>query len=271
MTKENTNENLDVVKDELDNIEAGGEDPEEDTPEEELEEDLEEDEDVDEEEEGEDEDLDPDDPMAKFKGKSAEEVIEMYKNLEKTLPSKVAKEAAKQAQALLKKSQGERPKGKGKTEDEIEAEIENLDFSKMKPKEFASKMLTWIDKRSLKKAQEIFDQQTKVRSSVGKEIKEATKDFPQLKENKAYRELVINTMEAASGRGESIPLKEACEKVNAVLNIKKEEAPKKKTKKRTGVETPHGTDAEPNDTEEDKVKKGLLGGGSKSPLGGLGV
>lgn len=236
-----------------------------------------------EDEEESEEEEDEEDPSGKFKGKSAEDVIKMYKELEGSLPKRVAKEALKKAQELLNKANGERPEGKGKTEKEIADELAKLDFKKMKPDEFARWVLTQIDARAVKKAQEIYDQSSATKATVTREIREATKEHPHLKENQEYREIVISLIEAAAAKGKTLTLKEACQKADKAMGIKpgdkKEnkddkngEKKEEKKKKKPGVESPSGTDAEENDDEEDAIKKGILSGGkSTSVLGGLGI
>lgn len=231
----------------------------------------------------EDDDEGDDDPDAKFKGKKVEDVIEMYKNLEKTLPRRIAGEAIKKAQEMLDKANGKRPEGKGKTEKEIEDELSKLDFKKMKPAEFAKWVLTQIDARAVRKAQEIYDQSSATKVTVQREIREATKSHPHLKENVEYREIVISLIEAAAAKGKTLTLKEACEKADKAMGIKpgekKEEGKDGKDKdgkpikkKKPGVESPSGTDADENEDEEEKIKKGILSGGkSTSVLGGLGI
>lgn len=214
------------------------------------------------EEETPEEEVDP--ALQKFKGKTEEELIEMYRNLE----TRIEKEAIRKAQAMLGK--GGRPEGKGQTKDDLLEEIETMDFSKMSPKEFASWILTNIEARAVKKAQETYDQSSKVKTAVERDIRETTKTHPHLKENKEYREIVISIIEAAAARNETITLKQACEKADKALNITKP-VEKPAVKKRTGVEKPAGTDSQPSMTDEERVKQGILGGGTKSGLGGLGI
>lgn len=234
--------------------------------------------DVDEPEEGSDDDdepADPKDPMAKFKGKSAEEVIEMYKNLEHRIDS----EAMRKAQELLTKG-GKVPAKKTKQEEKDEDDIDLTEeqIKNMTPREFAK----WTDKRIALKATQIardmIERSNEVRENVQKEIKEVTAKHPHLKTNPKYREIVLDRIEAAKSRGKTLTLKEACRQVDEAMDIKVEKKPddkpvEKKKKPRTTVEKTEGGDSEPPTTEEDKVKNGILNAGGKSPsaLGGLGI
>lgn len=211
----------------------------------------------------------------KFKGKKPEEIAKAYTNLEKS----VERLAMKRAKEILAKAGTQRPKGKAKTDDELAKDLEKMDFSKMDPKEFARWTLQQIDARAVKKAQEIYDQSNQVRGAVSKEIREATKAHPHLKENAEYREVVISLIEAAAARGDTMTLKAACQKADKAMGIKpgekkddKDGKGGEKKKPRTGVEKPTGTDSDPNKTEEDKIKESIMGGGkSTGALGGLGV
>jgi len=265
--------------------EDDSEDSEEDTDEEESDEDEdEEDSEDNDSEEGndkDDEDGEGDDPMAKFKGKTAEQVIEMYKNLEKTIDKK----ANVKAQELVKTmTKGKKKPAGEKTDAELEKELEQTDFSKMTPKQFAKWTLDQINKRAMNKAQEIFEQASNVKAAVSREIKEAQRSHPHLKENAEYRDIVISLIESAGAKGKTLTLKEACEKADKAMGIKpkkkdddgkeedKGEDGKGKKKPRTGVEKTQGTDGKENETEEEKVRKGIMGGGqNKSDLGGLGI
>jgi hypothetical protein len=287
--KPNENREEEIIpkegEEELDNS-AEGEEEEENSPEEEEENEEgeeEEEEGSDEGEEGEDGEFTMPD---KFKGKSAEEIAKAYANLER----KVDATALKKAQDLLQKGGGLRKKDGSKPTkkelDDFEEELKKVDFTKMKPDEFARWMNQRIMVQATRIAQGIFERSTALKQSVSKEITEATKVHPHLKDNESYREIVISMIEAAAGRGETLTLKEACKKADKAMNIKPgdkpkpkeegeeeeegdEEKPKKKPK--TGVEKPEGGAGDKEKTDEEKVKEGLLSGGSSSGLGGLGV
>lgn len=256
-----TNDNPDKTPEEeedLEGAETEGEEEEKDTP-------------SDSGEDSEDDDTESEegseDPLSKFKGKSPEELIEMYKNLEGMIDRK----ASERAQEILAKGGNVRPKAKpaeGEDQDLLEL-VENTDFTKMSPKEFAKWMLGQVDKRALAKAQDLYDQNNRVKEAVSREIRDASKEFPRLKDSAEYREMVIAVIESAAGRGETVSLKEACKKVDRALGGQAK--PEEKKKPRTGVEKPTGTDSKPPESEDDQVIKGLRGTVSTGPLGGLGI
>lgn len=224
------------------------------------------DDDEDSEEEESDEEVPPVDPMAKFKDKTPEELVEMYKNLE----SAIERKAIEKAKELMLKGN---PKGESATKDELEAEIEKMDFTKMEPKAYTKWLLAQIDKRAVAKARETYDQSNQMKTTVSRQIKEATKKYPHLKENAGYREVVISLIEAAQARGETLNLVNACAKADKALGTNTAKPGEKKVvKKPKGVERPTtGTDAKPTMSDEDRVKQGLLGGKSSGVLGGLGL
>lgn len=297
MPKPNENREEEILDEEetLDEEElddsAEGEEDEEDSPEEEEEESEDEEEDGeesdDEDEDAGDEDDDDEDGEfkmpEKFKGKSAEEIAKAYANLEKNVDAR----ALKKAQDLLQKGGGLKKKDGTKPTkqelDDFEEELKKMDFTKMKPAEFARWMNQRIMVQATKVAQGIFERSTQLKQSVSREIAEATKAHPHLKENENYREIVISMIEAAAGRGETMTLREACKKADKAMGIKPG-APKKKEgddddggegkpkkKPKTGVEKPEGGAGGKEKTDEERVKEGLLSGGSSAGLGGLGV
>lgn len=241
------------------------------------EEDSEEGDDDQEDEEGDDED--PDDPMAKFKGKTAEQVVEMYRNLERTLNRKANAKAQELVQKLSKKGV---VKGSDKTDKELEEELSKVDFSKMTPKQFAKWTLDQINQRAVNKAQEIFEQASNVKVAVSREIREASRIHPHLKDNADYRDVVIGLIESAAAKGQTLTLREACAKADKAMGIQAKKGKdgegegdgkgKDKKKPRTGVEKPTGTDGGKQKTEDEKVRDSIMGGSSnRSDLGGLGI
>lgn len=246
------------------------------------------DDDADEDEEGdedddedEDEDEDPDydpklDPSGKFKGKSKKEIMQSYRNLERSIGTK----AQEMAQAILKRK-GVKAKPNAGDEEDVDFDLGLTDeeIAKMKPGEFGKH----ISKKILEKATEIahntIERTNEVRGNVSREIREATEAHPHLKENADYREIVINMIEAAAGRGEALSLKEACKKADKAMNItpKKKEGGdgdgiKKKKKNRMAVEKPGGSDGGKVKSDADRVREGLLGGKTSTEmLGGMGV
>lgn len=262
------------LEEELDGTETEGED-DDDPSSGSDDEDPEEGSDDDDEGEGEDK---KNDPLAKFKGKSTEEVIEMYRNLETRIDS----EALKKAQKILS-SGGVTAKDKKKADkaEEDDFDLTDEQIKAMTPKQFAQ----WADNRitlkATKIAQDIISRSTEVRENVRREIAQATKNHPHLKTNKQYREIVLDKIEASKSRGKLLTLTEACKQVDEAMGIKpgegkgddkKKEDEKPKPKPRTGVEKQDGTDGEAPKTDEDKVKDGILNAGAKrSTLGGLGI
>ena len=210
----------------------------------------------------------------KFRGKSAADIAKSYTELE----SQVERKALEKAQEILANG-GVKPKKQEAEEEEDTLDLSEEEIAKMTPRQFAQ----WADKRITKKATEIaqktINQSNETRDNVRREIRDATKEHPHLKTNKSYREMVLDKIEASQSRGKTLTLREACKAVDQAMDIKPgdskkegEEKIEKKQKPRTGVEKQEGTDAEPNKTDEDKVKEGMLNAAkSTGPLGGLGV
>lgn len=218
--------------------------------------------------------------MDKFKDKKPEEIIEMYRNLEKQVDSLALKKAQKLFEkAGVKVSDKDVKKAEEKVEEDSDFDLTDEEIKKMTPKQFAE----WTDKRITAKATKIASQiiarSNDVRENVKREIAEATKLHPHLKTNKSYRDLVLDRIEASKSRGKTITLKEACKQVDEAMGIKpgekkdEEKKPEEKKKPRTEVEKTEGTDGDKNETEDEKVLSGIknAGGTSRSPLGGLGI
>jgi hypothetical protein len=244
---------------------------EEETTEEEVEEeaDLSEDEEETEDPADEEETEEEEDVPDKFKGKTVDEVIESYKELEKTL--------GKRGESIRKgkeKMHAGDPKGDDEAIDELTKELEDVDFDKMTPQDFAKLMIQKTDKLATKRAREIYSQATEVREAAKTEIEEAKEEYPMLGDNENYRDLVLKVIEAGANKGDQVTLKDACKQVDGLLNEKKQEVKEEKTKKkrsRTAVEQQEPSSSEKDD-EAEKVRKGIQGGGSKeSPFGGLGL
>ena len=206
----------------------------------------------------------------KFKGKSAEEIARSYVELEKL----IEKKAEKRVKEILEEE-------KSKEEEEEPEEITppmkegEIDFASMTPNEFADWVRQEIDKRAEEKAKKIFDESAAVKESVSAEIAEAQEKYPLLKTSDEYRELVLAIIESAASKGEIVSLEDACKKVEGVIGKKEEigkEEEEKLKKARAIVEKSGGVlgIGEP-ETEEERIKKALLGEGPKSPLGGLGI
>jgi len=262
MPKTNDNPDLDFEallseEEEVEDTETEGEEEEEESSETDPEE-------VEEEEEDEEEgDIDD-----KFKGKTAKEVVDMYRNLE----SSVDKRAVKKAQELLAKSGlklTDMPKKEEEEEDDFDLTDEQI--KKMTPREFAK----WADGRIAKKATKIASDQiarsNEVRRNVSKEIAQTLIKHPHLKTNKEYRAIVLDSIEASKSRGKNLSLKEACAQVDKAMSIKVEEKKEVKKKPRTAMEKNEGIDPKP-EKDKDDVVQGIMDAGGKGgqKLGGLG-
>jgi len=221
---------------------------------------IEEDEDVEEEEEEEYE------VPEQFKGKDPKELIKMYQDLEKT--SKKKPDENKARQDSEKKKQGDI--------DDLKEILAKQDFSKMDPQAFTEFILGLTDKRSEKRAKEIYEQKASIHEGVKTELNEATKEYPLLETNQEFRDLVLDVIESKVAKGETMSLMEASKKVSALMGAKEEKAdPKDKKKKRpkTAIETsPKNGSGGGKETDEQRVIKGILGAdkGGSNPLGGLG-
>lgn len=282
---ENREEDIDLEEDEEETpAEDEEEDSDSDAEKEEKEEESDEDEseeesDDEKEEEGDDEEEDGKEKSKftmpeKFKGKSAEEIAKAYQNLE----GMVATKALEMAQQFLTKK-GIKAKEEDKGEDdEFDLGLTDEEIAKMSPKDFARHLNRKITEKATEIMNNAMERSTEVKKNVSREIREATKAHPHLKENKEYREIVLSLIEAANAKGKVITLKEACAKADKAMNIKpgekkEEKKPEEKKKNRTAVEKQDGGDGGKMKTDEDRVKEGILGAGNNSStvLGGLGV
>lgn len=207
----------------------------------------------------------------KFKGKSVEDVIKAYQNLEGMTNVK-AMELAQQF--LLKKGITVKPEDAKKDEeetDEFDIGLTDEEIAKMQPKEFARHMNKIITERATKIATDTIVRNNEIKTNVSREIKEATKAHPHLKENKEYRDIVLSIIEAGSSKGKIITLKEACEKADKGMGIKPSGTTEVKKKPRTEVERADGPSGDGKvPTELDRIKSGMLRGGNTGGfLGGL--
>ena len=220
----------------------------------------------DDEEEGED---DKDKPKIKnperWHGKSREDVIREIESME-------GKKGKGEGDDKKKEKETDKKKTKvGKIE--IPS---NEELSKMSPAQFAE----WVLKHIQSQVDSTVQERSAVQQSVAQEIREAKKDHPLLKTNAEYRELVLALIDNAAQKGVHMPLKEACAKVDAFSGTAKGETTtteKERTrlkKAKAVVERGGGSSASPDDGKgaETKRLESVFGtGGSKSPLGGLGV
>ena len=256
-----------------------GEEEDEETDTKDSEEETDEDEETDEEEsdDGESDDSDDEEETEedaggeaskqknKWHGKSREEVIRMYEELEtKNQPPKRTK-----AKSDSKKENDE---GKGEGVDVPNDE----ELAKMTPKQFAEWMVTTVQSIVGK----TYDARSRMRDSAAQEIREAQKDHPLLKTSPEYRELVLSLIDAASQKGTVMPLKEACAKVDGfagkvkgdtkVSDTEKIRLKKAKAQVERGVGAPTSP-GEEKGAEERRLENIFGTSGSNGPLGGLGV
>lgn len=214
------------------------------------------------------------DSKDRWNGKSREEVIKEYETLESRV-------AALENKGPDKKDQPE--DGKTKDKDEENLNLPSADeLQKMTPSDFAKWVISRIDD-GVKKT---IETQEKIRESVRKEIAEAKKEHPL--QDPDYRKMVQTIMDAASAKGTTVTLKEACVQVDAFLGKHKEkdeaenndgseelsdEEKSRLKKAKAQVESGAGAPTQPDgsDAETKRIQKALAGSGSKSSLGGLGI
>jgi len=210
----------------------------------------------------------------RWNGKSREEVIKEYETLEGRI-------AALENKNPDKKDQPE--DGKAKKGEEENLNLPSADeLQKMTPSDFAKWVISRIDD-GVKKT---IETQEKIRESVRKEIAEAKKEHPL--QDPDYRKMVQTIMDAASAKGTTVSLKEACVQVDAFLGKHKakdeaenndgseelsDEEKSRLKKAKAQVESGAGAPTQPDgsDAETKRIQKALAGSGSKSPLGGLGI
>ncbi|MFA5961916.1 MAG: hypothetical protein WC848_04505 [Parcubacteria group bacterium] len=203
----------------------------------------------------------------KWHGKSREEVIRMYEDLENTELTKTKTPDTK----VEKKDENE----KADSDNGVEVPSDE-ELSKMTPKQFAEWMVSTV--KTI--VSDTYDTRSQMRDSVTQEIREAQKDHPLLKTSAEYRELVLSLIDTASQKGTVISLKDACAKVDGFVGTVKgdtkvtdtEKIRLKKAKAQVergaGAPTSHG---EEKGAEERRLEQIFGTSGSKSPLGGLGV
>lgn len=210
----------------------------------------------------------------RWNGKSREEVIKEYETLESRV-------AALENKKPDEKDQPEDAKTKGKEEENLDLPSAD-ELQKMTPSDFAKWVISRIDD-GVKKT---IETQEKIRESVRKEIAEAKKEHPL--QDPDYRKMVQTIMDAASAKGTTVSLKEACVQVDAFLGKHKakdeaenkdgseelsDEEKSRLKKAKAQVESGAGAPTQPDgsDAETKRIQKALAGSGSKSPLGGLGI
>lgn len=204
----------------------------------------------------------------RWHGKSREEVIKSFEDLEKQMgESKTDKPD--------KNTEPEKPKTSDDKKDELEIPADE-ELAKMTPKGFAEWMIRTVGKM----VEKTYETRGKVKDAVAAEIREVQKEHPLLKTNQEYRGLILALIDAAAQKGTVMPLKEACGKVDALIGTVKGESQitdedKARLKKaKAQVERGAGAPASPGEDKgaEQKRLENIFGTGrSKSPFGGLGV
>ncbi len=203
----------------------------------------------------------------KWHGKSREEVIRMYEDLENKKPVKIKTPDTK----VEKKDET----GKADLDNSVQVPSDE-ELAKMTPKQFAEWMVSTVKNI----VSDTYDTRSQMRDSVTQEIREAQKDHPLLKTSAEYRELVLSLIDTASQKGTVISLKDACTKVDGFVGTVKGETKvtdtekirlkkaKAQVERGAGAPTSHG---EEKGAEERRLEQIFGTSGSKSPLGGLGV
>ena len=209
----------------------------------------------------------------RWNGKSREEVIKEYEAMEARISTLESKDTDKKDETESGKAKDDGEKLDLPTAEELQ---------KMTPSDFAKWVISRIDE-GVKKT---IDVQEKIRESVRKEIAEAKKEHPL--QDPDYRKMVQTIMDAASAKGTTVSLKEACVQVDAFLGKHKakddtdtedeseelsDEEKSRLKKAKAQVESGAGAPTQPDgsDAETKRIQKALAGSGSKSPLGGLGI
>lgn len=203
----------------------------------------------------------------KWHGKSREEVIKMYEDLENKKPT--------ETKTVGTEVQKKEDSDKKDSSSDIEVPSDE-DLAKMTPKQFAEWMVSTVKNI----VSDTYDTRSQMRDSVTQEIRDAKKDHPLLKTSSEYRELVLSLIDTASRKGTVISLKDACAKVDEfvgkvkgdtkVTDVEKIRLKKAKAQveRGAGAPTSHGED---KGAEERRLEQIFGTSGSKSPLGGLGV
>lgn len=217
------------------------------------------------------EETDKPEKQDRWHGKSREEVIKSFEELEKQI------EEAKNEKPE-KKEETEKPEDRQqkKTPDELEIPTDE-ELAKMTPKGFAEWMINTVGKM----VEKTYDTRGKVKEAVSVEIREAQKEHPLLKTNQEYREMILALVDAAAQKGTVMPLKDACTKVdtmigrvkgddNKITDEDKARLKKAKAQVERGAGAPAST-GEEKGAEQKRLENIFGTGRSKSPFGGLGV
>ncbi len=224
------------------------------------------------------------DEPEKFKGKSREDVIKSYQELEKKMRSgeHKAQEKAEEIKGLeqgggTKQEIKEAKKDLEQIRKEIEEEIENADYSQMDAKKYSKFLMDKvmkgagqiIDQRAEEKARSVFSSESKYQDKIQKELTNAAKEYPILQEDsergKMFKGLMIDIVSAARHRGENLPtVIEAAEKASKIMGIEKT----KPVIKPKPIEKTQPQTLGKNRTQDEIVKQGMLSR-NNSPLKGL--
>lgn len=207
----------------------------------------------------------------RWHGKSREEVIKSYEELEKQAQD--SKEKKSESASDTEKPQDQKQKKAG---EELEIPTDE-ELAKMTPKGFAEWMINTVGKM----VEKTYDTRGKVKEAVSAEIREAQKEHPLLKTNQEYREMILALVDAAAQKGTVMPLKDACAKVdtmigrvkgddNKITDEDKARLKKAKAQVERGAGAPAST-GEEKGAEQKRLENIFGTGRSKSPFGGLGV
>lgn len=207
----------------------------------------------------------------RWHGKSREEVIKSFEDLEKQVEE--SKNKKPEAETEPEKSEKQDQK---KPANELEIPTDE-ELAKMTPKGFAEWMINTVGKM----VDKTYETRGKVKDAVTAEIRDAQKDHPLLKTNQEYREMILALIDTAAQKGTVMPLKDACIKVDTMIGRVKGDGDKvsdedKARLKKAKAQVERGAGAPASTGEEkgaeQKRLEGIFGTGrSKSPFGGLGV
>lgn len=207
----------------------------------------------------------------KFHGKTRQEIVESYINLEKNRNERPLGE--KERKVL--KDEGVDRKDLREMDD-IAKELEKAGFGDEQANKYAEIIIKTAEKRSEAKVREIIQRQQELTKAVNDEIDEATKLFPLLKTSPEFRRATSALLATSAQTDKPLTLKEAGQKVMDLVEMKKvaKETEKKKVEKekeveRTAVEKPSGSEATKKE-EEDPIDR-AFNTGTPGGLKGLGI
>lgn len=207
--------------------------------------------------------------LAKFEGKSREDIIEMYRNLEHLFGKRTISAPERQAMA----AQGVTRKDLDTMNEaiqQLEEEFKNTDFSKMEPAAFAMLLVKKISSIARAEAESVYHTSSQIQERVKQEVSEASKEYPLLQSSEDFRSAVLAFIQSAQSRGEVLGLKEACAKVQALMGKGQAQATTTENAtraQRAAVETGTENTASGTDDEEESVLKGILGAGNNPGAG----